>query len=116
HCAAGGYGKTEPGLACPPQMGSALAAVDNQVGRLVDELHRKGLWGTAEVILSAKHGQSPIDPTTLKRVDEATLQAAAVADNDGDDGPASDTADDSGLLCLKPGADLEAAAASPRPD
>jgi len=27
------------------------------------------------VILSAKHGQSPMDPTTLKRVDEATLQA-----------------------------------------
>src|SRR5205807_5230781 len=113
---AGGYVKTKTGLAFSPQVVSALAGVDNQVGRLVDELHRKGLWGTAEVILSAKHGQSPIDPTTLKRVDEATLQAAAVADNDGDDGLASDTADDSGLLWLKPGADVGEAVASLRAD
>jgi hypothetical protein len=109
----GGYIKTKTGaLTFTPQLSSALAAVDRQVGRLVDELHKTGLWSSTELILSAKHGQSPLDPTTLKRVDEATLQAAAVADNDGDDGLAQDTADDSALLWLKPGANIGEAVAS----
>jgi len=98
---AGGYVKTKNGIAFTPQLASALAAVDRQVGSLVSELHRKGLWSSTEVILSAKHGQSPIDPTTLTRVDEATLQSAAAADGSADDGLAADTADDSGLLWLK---------------
>ena len=108
----GAYVKTATGLAFTPQMNLAMGAVDRQVGKLVDELERKGLWGSTEVILSAKHGQSPLDPTTLKKVDEATLQAAAVADNDGDDGLAQDTADDTALLWLKPGADVGDAVAS----
>jgi hypothetical protein len=111
----GGYVKTKTGaLAFTPQLASAMAAIDRQVGRLVDELHKKGLWSSTELILSAKHGQSPLDPTMLKRVDEATLQAAAVADKDGDDGLAKDTADDTGLLWLKPGADVGDAVASLR--
>jgi hypothetical protein len=114
HYVPGGYVKTKTGLTFSPQMVSALTAVDNQVGRLLDQLHHRGLWSSTEVILTAKHGQSPIDPTTLKRVDEATLQAAAVADNDGDDGLAQDTADDSALLWLKPGADVGDAVASLR--
>jgi hypothetical protein len=112
---AGGYVKTKTGgLTFSPQMASALSAIDRQVGRLVDSLHKKGLWSSTELILSAKHGQSPIDPTTLKRVDEATLQAAAAADNDGDDGLAFDIADDAALLWLKPGADRGDAVASLR--
>jgi hypothetical protein len=110
----GGYLKTKTGLAFTPQMASSLAAVDNAVGRLVSELHRKGLWSSTEVILSAKHGQSPIDPTTLKRVDEATLQAAAGADSDGDDGLAFDIADSGALLWLKDGADRQEAVNSLR--
>ena len=98
---AGGYVVTKNGLAFTPQLASALAAVDRQVGSLVSELHRQGLWNSTEVILSAKHGQSPMDPTTLKRVDEATLQSAAAADGSSDDGLAMDIADDSGLLWLK---------------
>jgi len=44
---AGGYVKTKTGgLAFTPQLASALSAVDRQVGRLVDELHRKGLWSS----------------------------------------------------------------------
>ncbi len=101
HYVAGGYVKTKTGLTFTPQLASALAAVDRQIGGLVAELHRQGLWSSTEVILSAKHGQSPIDPTTLHRVDEATLQAAAAADGSADDGLAMDTADDSGLLWLK---------------
>jgi hypothetical protein len=105
---AGGYVKTKTGaLAFSPQMNLALGAIDRQVGRIVDELHRKGLWSSTELILSAKHGQSPQDPTTLKRIDEATLQAAVP-------GLAQDTADDSALLWLKPGASVAAAVASLR--
>jgi hypothetical protein len=114
HYVAGGYIKTKTGLTFSPQMVSALSAVDRQVGTLVDELHKKGLWSSSEVILSAKHGQSPIDPTTLVRVPEANLQAAAAADNDADDGLAFDIADDAALLWLKPGADVGDAAASLR--
>jgi hypothetical protein len=112
---AGGYMRTKTGaLTFTPQMALALAAVDKQVGGFADELKKKGLWSSTELILSAKHGQSPIDPTTLVRVPETNLQAAAAADNDSDDGLAFDIADDSGLLWLKPGANVGDAAASLR--
>jgi hypothetical protein len=55
-----------------------------------------------------------MDPTTLKRVDEATLQAAAGADSDGDDGLAFDIADSGALLWLKDGADRQEAVNSLR--
>ncbi|MFH9347784.1 alkaline phosphatase family protein [Kitasatospora sp. NPDC017646] len=66
----GGYvGKGVPG----PLVEKNLEFVDRQIGALTDELRKQHLDGSTTVILSAKHGQSPIDPTALNRIDDGPL-------------------------------------------
>ncbi len=40
---------------------------------MVSELHKTHLLRSTAVIISAKHGQSPIDPSTLKRTDDGAI-------------------------------------------
>src|SRR5262249_13687639 len=62
----GGY---EPGtLEFTPQLHQALAYVDGALGAMRHELDVKGLWPSTEMIVTAKHGQSPIDPAQLQKV------------------------------------------------
>jgi hypothetical protein len=49
----------------------ALAHTDASLGKMVAELKKKGLFDTTLIIISAKHGQSPIDHARLR-----TLTAA----------------------------------------
>ncbi|MFD0331500.1 alkaline phosphatase family protein [Streptacidiphilus monticola] len=66
----GGYtSKGVPG----PLLQRALAYVDAQVGSLVREIRKQHLERNTTVILSAKHGQSPIDPKALTRIDDGAL-------------------------------------------
>ncbi|MBF9070500.1 alkaline phosphatase family protein [Streptacidiphilus sp. NEAU-YB345] len=66
----GGYSSTdEPG----PLLQKNLAFVDAELGRMTAELRKRHLDKTTTVILSAKHGQSPTDPTQLTRIDDSTL-------------------------------------------
>ena len=44
---------------------SALAHVDESLGRMVSELKSRGLYDSTLIIISAKHGQSPINLTKL---------------------------------------------------
>ncbi len=44
---------------------SAIAHTDASIGRMVAELKAKGLFDSTLVIVTAKHGQSPIDKTKL---------------------------------------------------
>lgn len=67
---AGGY---LPGGNPGPLLDSALGFVDAQVGRIVSELDQQHHADDTTVILSAKHGQSPIDPSTLKRIDDKPI-------------------------------------------
>ncbi|HUJ98362.1 MAG TPA: alkaline phosphatase family protein [Stellaceae bacterium] len=48
--------------------------VDTSIGRMVNELKLRGLFDSTLIIISAKHGQSPIDPHVLLRIpaDDAT--------------------------------------------
>jgi hypothetical protein len=56
----GGY---QPGsLAFTPQMEQALMYVDGAIGSMLKELQARDLLDSTEVIVGAKHGQSPIDP------------------------------------------------------
>jgi type I phosphodiesterase/nucleotide pyrophosphatase len=42
--------------------------VDASIGRVVDELKERGLYNSTVIIVSAKHGQSPIDPHRVRRI------------------------------------------------
>src|SRR5262249_17296682 len=49
----------------------ALAHTDGSLGKMVAELRKEGLYDTTLIIITAKHGQSPIDHNLLR-----TLTAA----------------------------------------
>jgi hypothetical protein len=70
---AGGYqvvnGQVIPG----PVLSSALDFVDAQLGRFVSEIHKHGLAGSTTIIVTAKHGQSPQDPTKLITVKDGPI-------------------------------------------
>jgi hypothetical protein len=67
----GGYGPN--GQAAGPVLASALGFVDTQIGRMVAALDAAGIADTTTVIVSAKHGQSPMKPDTLTRVDDGKI-------------------------------------------
>jgi arylsulfatase A-like enzyme len=90
----GGY---EPGsLAFTPQLELALSYVDGAIGSMVDELHRQHRLRSTELIISAKHGQSPIDPARLHKIGD---QVTNVLTNAGVD-IAQNTTDDISLVWL----------------
>jgi hypothetical protein len=65
----GGY---VPGtLAFTPQLTGAIEWVDGALASMVHELQIKGLMSSTEIILTAKHGQSPIDPSKLSLIGHA---------------------------------------------
>ena len=65
----GGYlrrgGRWVPG----PVLRDALGFVDRQLGLMVNRLTRRGLLDNTDIVISAKHGQSPIETSSLKRID-----------------------------------------------
>lgn len=62
----GGY---EPGtLMFSPQLSGAIRFVDGALGSMVAELRARNLLASTELIITAKHGQSPIDPATLAKI------------------------------------------------
>jgi hypothetical protein len=68
----------------------ALNYVDGALGQIVRELKVKGLFDSTEIIISAKHGQAPIDPSQLAKIGHAEtnvlthngIAAAQVTDDD----------------------------------
>ena len=67
---AGGY---NPDGSPGPLLSSALDFVNSQVGMFRAEIHKQGLDNSTTIILSAKHGQSPEDLASLRRVDDGTI-------------------------------------------
>ncbi|KUO10265.1 phosphodiesterase [Streptomyces sp. DSM 15324] len=66
----GGYtAKNMPG----PLLTKNLDFVNAQIGALTSEIAKRHLADSTTVILSAKHGQSPTDPTALTRIDDGPL-------------------------------------------
>ncbi len=88
----GGYadasGRPNDGLA------EQLDYVDGALGELVEGLKGNGLDASTLVVLSAKHGQSPIDPAAFRPTDDAPLDKVP--------GQAFHDADDGALIWLKP--------------
>ena len=54
-------------------LADAIAHTDASLGKLVAELSAKGLLDKTLIIVSAKHGQSPIDPAAKRIVDKKTI-------------------------------------------
>jgi predicted AlkP superfamily pyrophosphatase or phosphodiesterase len=71
--ARGGYllrhGRWVPG----PVLRDALGFVDREVGRMVSALRDRGILGRTTFIVSSKHGQSPIQTSALKRIDDGNV-------------------------------------------
>jgi hypothetical protein len=62
-----------------PVLQDSLAFVDAQLGRMIYQLNRQGLLSSTTIVFSAKHGQSPIETSSLKRIDDGKIIAAANA-------------------------------------
>jgi hypothetical protein len=106
----GGY---EPGtLNFTPQLTGAIKSVDAAIGSMVSELRSQNLLGSTSIIITAKHGQSPIDPSQLHLIGHAetkVLTAAGVA-------PAQVTDDDIALVWLKDQSQTQQAVAALKAD
>jgi arylsulfatase A-like enzyme len=71
----GGYTSASAAPSAP--VTNALTYVDAQIGSMITELTNKGLYNSTLMIITAKHGQSPIDVTKLA-VENATYSVAPV--------------------------------------
>jgi hypothetical protein len=63
---AGGYADAA-GTPTAPLL-SEIQFVDAAIGKFVAELKRRGLYNETAIIITAKHGQSPIDPKRVLRI------------------------------------------------
>lgn len=79
-----------------------LDFVDSQLGAFIAELQAKGLYNNTLIIVSAKHGQSPIDVTLRKAVDDSPYASTPGISTGGASGNGSYTTDDVGLVWLAP--------------
>ncbi len=91
--------------------------VDASIGAFVDELKDKGLYDSTLIVITAKHGQSPIDPTryvpqTKVGTSPATLlsDAGFIPDSESTNNPngIGPTEDDVSLLWLKSSSETDA--------
>ena len=51
-----------------PKLMDAITYVDDSIGQMVAELKKEGLLETTLIIVTAKHGQSPIDPNRFQEI------------------------------------------------
>ena len=73
----GGY---LPGGALPgPLLVRALNYINTEVGAMVSEIRAQGLAASTAIIISAKHGQSPTNPSDLARVPDGPIISAVNA-------------------------------------
>jgi predicted AlkP superfamily pyrophosphatase or phosphodiesterase len=69
----GGYVHVDGEWLPGPVLRDALGFVDRELGKMVDELRARGLLSQTAIIVSAKHGQSPIQTTSLLRIDDSNI-------------------------------------------
>jgi hypothetical protein len=92
------------------ELAEALDHTDRSIGRLLGALRARNLAGTTSVVVTAVHGQSPVDPATRR-----VVSTAAIPDLINGIQPgllAAATQDDVALLWLTDGARAPAVAAA----
>jgi hypothetical protein len=67
----GGY--LADGVTPGPLLSRALDYIDAQVGAMVAELKHSGLMSSTVIVLSAKHAQSPQEPSALTRIPDGPI-------------------------------------------
>lgn len=96
-------------------MKSEIQFVDAAIGQMVGELRKRHLLDSTLIVVTAKHGQSPIDTNRVNKIPDntpATLLANAGMIPDSESpltGGIGPTEDDISQIWLKPGTDVEAA-------
>jgi Type I phosphodiesterase / nucleotide pyrophosphatase len=95
-----------------PQMTQAMQFVDGAIGSMADELRKRELLDKTEIIVSAKHGQSPIDPAKLSKIGDAVSPILSKAGID----IGQNTTDDISLVWLKDQSQTAAAVAALQAD
>ncbi|KAJ3280804.1 hypothetical protein HDU76_009077, partial [Blyttiomyces sp. JEL0837] len=70
----GGY--TDAKFTPSAQLALAFGTIDQYIGDFVAALKASGKWDTSIIVISAKHGQAPVDQTLLVKIDEAVVVAA----------------------------------------
>jgi Type I phosphodiesterase / nucleotide pyrophosphatase len=83
----------------PPGLAQALDYVDGAIGRMLSRIEADGLTDDTMIILTAKHGNSPVDRSTLRWVDPASF--APLIDSVQSGLTAQVTADTMALIWLK---------------
>ncbi|HWN74557.1 MAG TPA: alkaline phosphatase family protein [Candidatus Udaeobacter sp.] len=92
--------------------------VDASIGAWVKELKKNGLYDNTLIVITAKHGQSPIDPSLYKRQTKIGTSPAILLDNAGfipeSEAPSNPTGigateDDVSLIWLKDSSETSAA-------
>jgi hypothetical protein len=73
---AGGYVLGPKGPTPGPLVQRALGYINDRLGMMMTALGNSGLTATTAIILSAKHGQSPLDPSQLVRIDDGPIMSA----------------------------------------
>src|SRR5262249_17483380 len=66
--AAGGY--LADGATPGPVLSNALDFIDSSLKKMVDALTSRGIFSRTAIIVSAKHGQSPMNLAALNRIDD----------------------------------------------
>jgi hypothetical protein len=70
----GGY--LADGATPGPVLTHALDFIDQSLDKMYDALERRGLLSSTAIIVSAKHGQSPMNLAALNRIDDGKIVAA----------------------------------------
>jgi hypothetical protein len=98
--AKGGY--LADGATPGPVLTNALDFVDQSLGSMVSALKSRGIFDSTAIIVSAKHGQSPMNLAALNRIDDGAIIAALNAAWKGSHPSAPDLVaqgtDDDGML------------------
>jgi hypothetical protein len=81
-----------PGNALTLQLGF----IEDSIGKMVQALKANHIYDQTEIIISAKHGQSPIDPAALRRIPDTYSDVLK------NDGYGFNIADDASLIWLDP--------------
>jgi hypothetical protein len=82
-----------------PQLEAAIAHCDKLIGEMVTALRKQKLLDTTLLIVTAKHGNGPIDPKELRRIDKKQL--AQVINQAVPGAAAQITTDQGALIWLK---------------
>lgn len=101
-----GNGYLDPAGTPSPGLADALDHADHSIQSMIDALADRDLLASTLIIVSAKHGQSPIDVTKRHAIDDGAVYGPAIGSNF-----AFDIADDEALVWLKDNSGSNTAAA-----